>query len=307
MVPDGCERWVARGISSGARTGTISRVTSGIRAWARRLEPFADPALAVAAFALSVLPLLQARDCGCDPAPTWAFVLVAVQCLPLAVRRRWPFGASLAVGVLSMAYGVANAAGPAGLLRDAGRAVHRRGARVASQGQRRGRYSRGRPVRRGPVGPDPLRLPGPGGQRGGVRHRLAARRQRAQPPRPGRRAGGASRAARADPRRRGRGRGRRRAQPHRTRAARRGRPPRQPDGGAGRGRPGGAGPRPAGGRGVVRLDQRGGQAGAGRDAPAARRAEVRRRDAHSRRSPESRSSPIWWRGSGRPAWTSSST
>ena len=216
MVPDGCKRWVARGISSSVRTGTIPRVTSDIRAWARRLEPLADPALAVAAFALSVLPLLQARDCGCDPAPTWAFILVAVQCLPLAVRRRWPFGASLAVGALSMTYGVADLPDPpvfyATLVALYTVAAHasRRKANVS------GVYSRGRPVRRGPLGPDQLGLPGPGGQRCGVRHRVAARRQRAQPARPSSRAGSASRAARTDPRRRSRGRGRRRTQPHRT-------------------------------------------------------------------------------------------
>jgi signal transduction histidine kinase len=79
---------------------------------AKRLEPLADPALAVATLVLSLLPLLAARDCGCDPAPTWAFVLVAVECAPLAVRRRWPFGATLVIGAMSMAYGVANLPDP---------------------------------------------------------------------------------------------------------------------------------------------------------------------------------------------------
>jgi len=87
-------------------------VKSDLREWATRLEPLADPALAAAAFVLSVLPLLSARDCGCDPAPTWAFVLVAAECLPLAVRRRWPFGVALAVGVMSMGYGIANLPDP---------------------------------------------------------------------------------------------------------------------------------------------------------------------------------------------------
>jgi signal transduction histidine kinase len=87
-------------------------VTTDLRVWAKRLEPRADPALAVAAFALSVLPLLQARDCGCDPAPTWAFLLMGASCLPLAVRRRWPFVACLTNGVFSAAYGAASLPDP---------------------------------------------------------------------------------------------------------------------------------------------------------------------------------------------------
>jgi signal transduction histidine kinase len=37
---------------------------------------------------------------------------VAAECLPLAVRRRWPFGVSLAVGAMSMVYGIANLPDP---------------------------------------------------------------------------------------------------------------------------------------------------------------------------------------------------
>lgn len=87
-------------------------MTSDLRAWASRLEPLADPALAAAAFVLSLLPLLQARDCGCDPAPTWAFLLVLASCLPLAVRRRWPFYACLTAGLFSAAYGAASLPDP---------------------------------------------------------------------------------------------------------------------------------------------------------------------------------------------------
>jgi signal transduction histidine kinase len=88
------------------------RLEPGVGVWARRLEPLADPALAAAAFALSVLPLVKAHDCGCDNAPTWAYLLMLASCLPLAVRRRWPFLACLTNGVFSASYGAASLPDP---------------------------------------------------------------------------------------------------------------------------------------------------------------------------------------------------
>jgi signal transduction histidine kinase len=87
-------------------------VTSDLRHLMRRLEPLADPALAVAVFVLSVLPLLEEHGCDCVPSPAWAFLVVVGECLPLAVRRRWPFAVSLVVGGFSMAYGIANLTDP---------------------------------------------------------------------------------------------------------------------------------------------------------------------------------------------------
>jgi signal transduction histidine kinase len=72
-----------------------------------RVDRVLDPLLAVLAFGLSVPPLLRPTGgCGCPAVPAWAFVLLAAQCLPLAVRRRWPFASSLAIGVATIAYGV---------------------------------------------------------------------------------------------------------------------------------------------------------------------------------------------------------
>ena len=87
-------------------------MTTDLRPWVRRLEPLADPALAAAVLVLSLLPLLQARGCDCQPAPAWAFLLVVGECLPLAFRRRWPFAACLTTGAVSMIYGAANLADP---------------------------------------------------------------------------------------------------------------------------------------------------------------------------------------------------
>jgi signal transduction histidine kinase len=88
------------------------RLEPDARRWAGRLEPLGDPALAAAAFALSVLPLVQAHDCACDNAPTWAYLLMLASCLPLVVRRRWPFLACLTNGVFSAWYGAASLPDP---------------------------------------------------------------------------------------------------------------------------------------------------------------------------------------------------
>ena len=82
-----------------------------LSAWRRRLEPLTDPLIAIAVLGLSILPVLQVHlgepdACGCGPVPFWAYPLVAAQCAPLAVRRRFPFVAPLITGVLTMGYGV---------------------------------------------------------------------------------------------------------------------------------------------------------------------------------------------------------
>jgi signal transduction histidine kinase len=87
-------------------------VTYDLRQLAGRLEPLADLALAAVVFVLSVLPLLEEHGCDCVPSPAWAFLLVAGECLPLAVRRRWPFAVALVVGGFSMVYGVADLTDP---------------------------------------------------------------------------------------------------------------------------------------------------------------------------------------------------
>jgi signal transduction histidine kinase len=86
-------------------------------AWRRRLEPLTDPLIALAAFALSILPLLHVHfsepgTCGCDPIPLWAYPLVAAQCAPLVVRRRFPFGATLVAGVVTMVHGLTSLPDP---------------------------------------------------------------------------------------------------------------------------------------------------------------------------------------------------
>jgi hypothetical protein len=77
-----------------------------VRSWHRRLEPLVDLAIAGAVLVLSLLPLLRAQDCGCEPTPSWGFALAAAQAVPLVWRRRWPFAASMVSGVLAMAYGL---------------------------------------------------------------------------------------------------------------------------------------------------------------------------------------------------------
>jgi signal transduction histidine kinase len=77
-----------------------------------RLEPLADLAIAAAVLLLSLLPLLYAKDCGCDPAPTWGFVLVVAQAVPLIWRRRWPFTVGMTSGLLCLTYGLSSLPDP---------------------------------------------------------------------------------------------------------------------------------------------------------------------------------------------------
>jgi signal transduction histidine kinase len=74
--------------------------------WRTRLDRVTDPIIAVTVLALSLLPLNHSAGCHCPPTPAWAYALVAAQAVPLVVRRRWPFSASLACGIATIAYGL---------------------------------------------------------------------------------------------------------------------------------------------------------------------------------------------------------
>ena len=75
---------------------------AALRAQVDRHPGPADALLAAAVLLVSALPLRAQPGCGCPPVSGWAYVLVAGMCLPLAWRRRSPFGTALAVGVLSV-------------------------------------------------------------------------------------------------------------------------------------------------------------------------------------------------------------
>jgi signal transduction histidine kinase len=83
----------------------------------RRLAPLADPALALVVLVVSLQPLFRE---GKGPIPAWGYVLVVGQCLPLVVRRRWPFAVALVCGGLTVVYGMSSLPDPpvpyAGLL-----------------------------------------------------------------------------------------------------------------------------------------------------------------------------------------------
>jgi signal transduction histidine kinase len=88
-------------------------VSSDLSAWRRRLEPLTDPVIAALVLLLSVLPLIQSERCGCgEGVPGWAYLFVVAQSLPLALRRRFPFGAPLLTGLLTMAYGLTSLPDP---------------------------------------------------------------------------------------------------------------------------------------------------------------------------------------------------
>lgn len=74
----------------------------------RRLEPWADPALALLVLGMSLQPMLKAEDCGCEPVPLWGYLLVVAQCVPLAFRRRWPFMVAVLVGGPAIVHGVSS-------------------------------------------------------------------------------------------------------------------------------------------------------------------------------------------------------
>jgi signal transduction histidine kinase len=74
----------------------------------RRLAPVADPALVLVVLLLSALPLVTSRA----PIPSWAYVLVVAQCVPLAFRRRWPLTVVSICGILATIYGISTLPDP---------------------------------------------------------------------------------------------------------------------------------------------------------------------------------------------------
>ena len=86
---------------------------STARAWVERRPLLADAALALLVFAVSLQPLFRDPGCVCPPQPPWAYALVAAQCLPLVWRRRWPFTAGVAAGLLTALHGLTSVPEPA--------------------------------------------------------------------------------------------------------------------------------------------------------------------------------------------------
>ncbi|WP_163509910.1 sensor histidine kinase [Fodinicola acaciae] len=69
----------------------------------RRLAPVADPVLVLVVLVLALQPLWGKPA---SIAPTWSYVLVVAQSLPLALRRRFPLVVLTVCGVLAMIYGI---------------------------------------------------------------------------------------------------------------------------------------------------------------------------------------------------------
>jgi signal transduction histidine kinase len=97
----------AAGGGPAARPPRGQLLAAGAASWyaalpGRRRELVQDGALALALAALNLLSLLPYQS---QLHPRWlAFVLVCAQCLPLAVRRRWPVPALICAGVLRDLY-----------------------------------------------------------------------------------------------------------------------------------------------------------------------------------------------------------
>jgi signal transduction histidine kinase len=79
-----------------------------------RLQLLVDVGVATVVLLLSLLPLLRdgAGACDCEPVPPWGYALVAAQAATLLWRRRFPFLASAACGVLTSVYGLSTLPDP---------------------------------------------------------------------------------------------------------------------------------------------------------------------------------------------------
>jgi signal transduction histidine kinase len=84
-----------------------------VRGWLDRHPRPADAAVALVVLAVSLQPLVQQLDCGCGAPPAWGYALVAVQCLPLVWRRRWPFLIGILVGLLTAVHALTSLPDPA--------------------------------------------------------------------------------------------------------------------------------------------------------------------------------------------------
>ena len=73
--------------------------------WWRRRPLAADALLALAVLGVTLLPLVRAGGCGCEPTPPWGYALVTAACLPLVWRRRFPFLVALTTGLLTAVHG----------------------------------------------------------------------------------------------------------------------------------------------------------------------------------------------------------
>jgi signal transduction histidine kinase len=93
-------------------TGRWAPVADAGSRWRRRLEPWADVAVALAVLTLSLFPVIRAEECDCEHVPTWLYALVVAESLPLMLRRRYPFAVVMVVGPLGMVYGLANVVDP---------------------------------------------------------------------------------------------------------------------------------------------------------------------------------------------------
>jgi signal transduction histidine kinase len=80
-----------------------------IRRLGAQLAPAADPALAAVVLVVSLQPLFREEK---GPIPSWGYVLVVAQCLPLVVRRRWPLAVAFVCGGLTVVYGLSNLPDP---------------------------------------------------------------------------------------------------------------------------------------------------------------------------------------------------
>lgn len=113
LVPSSAAEEIPRKGEAGAALVRQDRgVTDRWGAWRDGASRFADPVIAGIVLVLSLLPLMYARQCGCDEAPLWGFVLVGGQALPLVWRRRWPFSMSLVSGLLALLYGISSLPDP---------------------------------------------------------------------------------------------------------------------------------------------------------------------------------------------------
>ena len=109
MDPGSLSRGRPRGLGA-VRLGPVTDVRALAGRLRRALERRAiavDAAFAVILLVLTLMPTSQhLRMCDCGTLPTWAYLLVLAQTLPLMWRRRAPFTVALIVGAATTAHGM---------------------------------------------------------------------------------------------------------------------------------------------------------------------------------------------------------